>query len=155
MVLPILLGFVLGTLCMAMHAVGTAWWIQRQRRRFNSFHASAGTSTLLRVVGLTLAVLTALHVAQILVWAIAYRWIPGVLALVDLEEALYFSLITFTTVGYGDVVIEQNWRLMAGIEALNGILLMGWSTAVLLAIAQRFWRDAVDSGENSDEGKKG
>ena len=52
----------------------------------------------------------------------------------------YFSLVTFTTVGYGDVVVEKGWRIMAGIEALNGILLLGWSTAVLLAVAQRFWR---------------
>lgn len=140
MFLPVLFGFLLGTLCMAIHAVGTAWWLQHQRRRFRDVHAQVGIKTLLSLLGMTLTVLTTLHVVQILLWAVAYRWIPAITVLQDLEEAVYFSLVTFTTVGYGDMVIEKNWRIMGGIEALNGILLLGWSTAVLIAVAQRFWR---------------
>ncbi len=142
--LPVFLGFLLGTLCMVIHAVGTAWWLQHQRRRFREVHAQAGMRTLLSLLGMTLTVLTTLHVLQIVLWAMAYLWIPAITVLKDLEEAVYFSLVTFTTVGYGDLVIEKAWRLMAGIEALNGILLLGWSTAVLLAVAQRFWRSQDD-----------
>lgn len=145
MLLPIVFGFVLGTLSMGIHALGTAWLLQRQRSRHESLHDQSGAITLLSVIGLTMAVLTSLHVLQITLWGVAYLWIPGITALAGLEEAIYFSVITFTTVGYGDVVVDSDWRLMAGIEALNGILLMGWSTAVLISVAQRFWQSAPDS----------
>lgn len=140
MFIPIFLGFTLGTLSMVIHALGTIWWLQHERHRHLRVDAHSGVSTLLGVLGGTLIVLTTLHVVQIALWAVAFLWIPDVMQLASLEEALYFSLVTFTTVGYGDVVIDKGWRIMAGIEALNGILLIGWSTAVLLSVAQRFWR---------------
>jgi voltage-gated potassium channel Kch len=143
--LPIAFGFLLGTLSMAIHALGTAWLLQRQRGRYAHLHYRSGAFTLLSVIGLTMAVLTGLHVLQITLWALAYLWVPGITALAGLEEAIYFSVVTFTTVGYGDVVVDRHWRLMAGIEALNGILLMGWSTAVLISVAQRFWQPEPDS----------
>jgi len=140
MLIPVLLGLCLGTVCMVLHALGTAWWLRHQKHRYRDVHAGVGMRTLLSLLGMTLTVLTSLHVLQILIWAVAYRLIPEINVLRDLEEAVYFSLVTFTTVGYGDIVMEKGWRIMAGIEALNGILLLGWSTAVLLAVAQRFWR---------------
>lgn len=147
MLLPIVIGFFLGTVSMAIHALGTAWWLQRQRGRYEHMHNQSGTVTLLSVIGLTMAVLTGLHVLQITLWGVAYLWVPGVTVLSSLEEALYFSIVTFTTVGYGDVVVDRHWRLMAGIEALNGILLMGWSTAVLISVAQRFWQPGPSSDQ--------
>ncbi|MGB1221136.1 MAG: ion channel, partial [Alcanivoracaceae bacterium] len=56
------------------------------------------------------------------------------------------GVITFTTVGFGDVVIDKFWRLMAGIQALNGIMLLGWSTAVLMAMAQKIWQSSQRDG---------
>lgn len=52
----------------------------------------------------------------------------------DLETALYFAIVSFTTVGYGDVVIDQNWRLLAGLTATNGLLVFGLFTAFLVEI---------------------
>jgi len=49
-------------------------------------------------------------------------------------------VVTFTTLGYGDITLpEQEWRMLSGIEALNGILLVGWTTAFLFAVVQRSW----------------
>ena len=53
------------------------------------------------------------------------------------EAALYFSTSTFTTVGYGDIVLEPGWRVLAAIESANGFLLLGWSTAFLLQVVSR------------------
>ena len=53
------------------------------------------------------------------------------------EEALYFSTSTFTTVGFGDVVLGPDWRLFSAIESANGFLLIGWSTAFLVAVTAR------------------
>ena len=56
------------------------------------------------------------------------------------EEATYFSVVTFTTLGYGDMTLhDHDWRLLSGIEALNGILLVGWTTALLFLVVQRSW----------------
>ena len=52
-------------------------------------------------------------------------------AIPDLETALYFSTASFTTIGYGDVVLGPDWRLIGAIEGANGLLLFGWSTAFL------------------------
>jgi hypothetical protein len=57
------------------------------------------------------------------------------------EEAVYFSIVTFTTLGYGDItLVDHDWRLLSGAEALSGILLVGWSTALLYAVFQRSWK---------------
>jgi Flp pilus assembly protein protease CpaA len=55
------------------------------------------------------------------------------------EEALYFSIVTFTTLGYGDITLDADWRLLASIEASTGIIIFGWSTAILMAVVQRLY----------------
>jgi hypothetical protein len=59
------------------------------------------------------------------------------------EEAIYFSFVTFTTLGYGDITLPEIWRILSGFEALNGVLLIGWSTAMLFAVVQRTWKDTL------------
>ena len=53
------------------------------------------------------------------------------------EEALYFSTVTFASLGYGDIVLSPRWRLVSAIEAANGVILFAWSTAFLLMITRR------------------
>lgn len=72
--------------------------------------------------------------AEVWLWAAAYNLI-GVVD--SFETALYFSTITFSTVGYGDVVPHPEWRMMAALEGVNGFLLIGWSTAYLIAAGIR------------------
>lgn len=86
----------------------------------------------------TLWLLAALSVS-IWIWAIAFWWLG---AFADLERALYFSMVSFTTLGFGDVTLPQNWRLLSGIIAANGLILFGLNTAFLIEILQRlFLRD--------------
>jgi voltage-gated potassium channel Kch len=75
-----------------------------------------------------------LHFAEIAAWAVVYLW-RG--AMPDLQTALYFSAVTYTTTGYGDVVLPEAWRLDGGVEALTGILMCGWSTGFFFAIVSR------------------
>ncbi len=67
---------------------------------------------------------------EVWVWAGVYI-VLGVLP--DLESALYFSTVTFATIGYGDIVPGPMWRILAALEGINGFLLIGWSTAYLVA----------------------
>jgi hypothetical protein len=92
----------------------------------------------------TAVVLMLLHMAEVVVWAVAYLLLSPINSLDTLEKAIYFSVVTFTTLGYGDITLpEHEWRMLSGIEALNGILLVGWTTAFLFAVVQRGWPASV------------
>lgn len=78
-----------------------------------------------------------LHLIEIALWALYYAW---TLAMPDLQSALYFSAVTYTTTGYGDLVLPPEWRLLGGVEALTGILMCGWSTGFFFAVFSRMIR---------------
>lgn len=68
------------------------------------------------------------------IWAAFY---VAVGAIPDFEAALYFSTVTFTTLGYGDLTLQTNWRLLTSFQAANGIIMFGWTTAIVMAAVQR------------------
>ena len=89
-----------------------------------------------RIAALFVRVMTAiiaLHTFEILLWAGCYRW----LCLPSWESALYFSATSYTTVGYGDVILPSTWRMLGPIESILGILMCGLSVSLLFAIATR------------------
>ena len=55
----------------------------------------------------------------------------------DLDSAIYFSAVTYTTTGYGDLVLPEDWRMVGAVEALTGILMCGWSTAFFFTVVSR------------------
>ena len=65
---------------------------------------------------------------------------PLITTLQDLETAFYFSMVTFTTLGYGDVVLTGKWRTLASIQAANGVIVFGWTTAMLFVFIQRVYK---------------
>jgi hypothetical protein len=75
-------------------------------------------------------------VLEVLVWAITYLALN---AIEGFEQAMYFSMVTFTTLGYGDVVLAEHWRLLSSFEAANGIIMFGWTTAIVIAVVQRHY----------------
>lgn len=79
---------------------------------------------------------------DVALWALFFT-IFGVLP--SFEEAVYFSTVTFTTVGYGDIVLGREWRQVAVFEAINGWIIFGWATALMMAVIQRlYFRSGVD-----------
>ena len=88
-----------------------------------------GVSILLVVFGLF-----ALHSVQIWLYAFVYMALSE---FSSLETALYFSTTCFTTVGFGDVVVSNEWRMLSAAEGANGFLLIGWSTAFLVSLTGR------------------
>jgi Ion channel len=81
-------------------------------------------------------VLILLHLVEIVVWALFYRWQQ---CLPDLESSFYFSGVTYTTVGYGDLVLPKEWRLLGPVEGLTGILMCGLSTGFFFAIVSKIF----------------
>jgi hypothetical protein len=80
-------------------------------------------------------------VLETLLWALLYLFIPLITALPDLETAFYFSMVTFTTLGYGDVVLTGQWRTLASIQAANGVIIFGWTTALIFYFIQRVYKE--------------
>jgi len=74
-------------------------------------------------------------------WALFYLFDPLVTALPDLETAFYFSMVTFTTLGFGDVVLTGPWRMLASIQAANGVIIFGWTTALIFYFIQRIYKE--------------
>jgi hypothetical protein len=132
MALRLLLSAVVTSLCVAIHAVGSMLAFRRLDRApaLDGARFWASTWLLVRIAGW----LVSLHLLDILLWGL---WYAGARALPDLSSSLYFSSVTYTTVGYGDVVLPRGWRLVGGIEALTGILMCGWSTGFFFAVVTR------------------
>ena len=90
----------------------------------------------LLLVGGVVLLMFLVSVMEVLVWSVTYLWLG---ALEGLEKATYFSMVTFTTLGYGEIVLDEQWRLLASFEAANGIIMFGWTTAIVLATVQRIY----------------
>ena len=135
----ILVGSVLTVVTIGIHAVGTAWWIGRLKRTTKPAPGLRSRLLPLRVLCSTALLLLLLHIAEVGPWAAAYLLIPGIGALNTFEEATYFATVTFASLGYGDIVIDGPWRLLSGIQAMNGLFVFGWSTALLFAVVERIW----------------
>jgi hypothetical protein len=82
----------------------------------------------------TVSVLMAAHAAEVIVWSLAYSIVSAAPAGANL---VYFAFVNYTTLGYGDVVPVERWRLLGPITAMNGVLMFGWSTAVIFEVLRR------------------
>jgi voltage-gated potassium channel Kch len=127
----ILQGILLMGLTVFVHAVGTSILIKALKRYRAFWERHMGLIlTTLSLTGV-LATLVSLHLLEIGIWAVFYN---GLGLFPDFETSAYYSLVTYTTVGYGDVVLPQEWRLIGTTEALIGIMMTAWSTAILIGI---------------------
>ena len=122
------------SLCVAIHASGLTWAIKQLRR---SAERAKGFWEGTWLFILVAAWMVVLHLAEIGVFGLFYVW-RG--AMPDLTSGVYFSAVTYTTTGYGDLVLPPDWRLVGGIEALTGILMCGWSTGFFFAIVNRMYQ---------------
>jgi voltage-gated potassium channel Kch len=104
-------------------------WLRRQTTRLDG-HIWLSIWMLIRTAEWAIL----LHLIQIGLWAGYYVW-SG--AMPDLESAFYFSAVTYTTTGYGDIVLPSEWRLVGAVEALTGILMCGLSTGFFFAVVTK------------------
>lgn len=133
MTLQFLVGTVVSLINIMIHALVTIGAIGFARSA-GLRHTVQPRLHLMTVMAGTAAALMVAHTLEILVWALAYRAIgatpPG-------SEVLYFTFVNYTTLGYGDITPLPEWRLTGPMAAMNGILLFGWSTAVLFEVLRK------------------
>lgn len=93
------------------------------------------------LIGGVVLVMFLVSLVEVLVWAVTYLLLGAV---ESLQPAIYFSMVTFTTLGYGDITLHENWRLLSSFQAANGVIMFGWSTAIVIAAVQRIYIQTAD-----------
>jgi hypothetical protein len=129
-------------LCVVIHAAGVTaalrWW--------DSVRQPPGFWAWTRLLVVLAGWMILLHLAEIFVWALVY---VHAAAMPDLPSALYFSAVTYTTTGYGDLTLPPAWRLVGGVEALTGILMCGLSTGLFVSIVSRMLQSIRQPAETA------
>ena len=131
----LLIAWCLLAFCVVIHATGLTLGFRWLRRRAAPLIGRIWPATwlLILIAGWTLV----LHLLEIVVWGVGYACFD---AMPDLTTAIYFSAVTYTTTGYGDLLLPQDWRLVGAIEALTGILVSGLSTGMFFAVFSKIFR---------------
>jgi len=127
---------VLAVLSAFIHALGLLGLLYWQTRQWPRIEADFRPRRNLPMLLLIFTAILGLHIAEILLWAGFYIW-QG--ALPHLEAGFYYSACSYTTVGYGDVVLGRPWRLAGVTESLTGVLLLGWSAAFFFSVVSRLF----------------
>lgn len=135
-----LIGTVLIAITVVIHALGTTVLVKHIASRFLDKEGNWSSRRVHGALTSAAVFLVFLHAVQIIIWAIVYKALVPAGELADFEAAVYFSFVTFTTLGYGDITLSEGYRLLSGIQALNGILLVGWSTAMMFSLVQKIWK---------------
>ena len=129
------LGAALFILTTAIHTEGML--LTRQRFKGQALEAQPPLHrSRFYLVALVVIWMFMVSMLEVVVWAVTYLLIG---AIEGVEPALYFSTVTFTTLGYGDVTLGERWRLLGAFQAANGIIMFGWTTAIVIAAVQRVY----------------
>lgn len=134
----LLCGLVLLVLMVLIHGagiVGATKLLRLEDRSLRAHHVDATSFALLTSIALCLFTL---HLLEIALFAMFYLVVG---ALESIEQALYFSVSAYTTLGHPDPDFPDEWRLVGGLEGLIGFLLIGWSTAVFITDMNKVLRD--------------
>jgi hypothetical protein len=133
MLRQILVGAAVSVCNIAIHAclMAAVIWAARIAGAIRTLRQSL---QLIAVMIATVSFLMAGHLAEVLVWSLAYAIVDAAPEGTDL---IYFAFVNYTTLGYGDVTPMERWHLLGPMTAMNGVLLFGWSTAVIFEVLRR------------------
>ncbi len=144
MLIAIGLGILLAVVTISIHALGTSTLIRLLQSKSGSFKKRFGD---LKALSIAATGLLVIHIIETTIWATAYLLAVGGKKFANFEEAVYFSTVTFTTLGYGDIVIDGRWRMLSACQAMTGLLVFGWSTALLFSVVERVWHRRLQEGK--------
>lgn len=124
-----------------LQAAGTILWLRKVAPVFKPGQGMLSNLKAFYFLTYSVIYFTLLHTVQAALWSVAFYFLPATAPqFSSFLEALYFSFVTFTTLGYGDIYLHSNWRILSGIEAINGIIMIGWSTALMYSLVQHLFK---------------
>jgi hypothetical protein len=131
MIPPLLVGTGALVVSMLWYGVVTALLVHLVVRLIRRGYAGTGVCKNVLIRSVVALLTAAMHLAQIALWALIFL---GCGEMASFEQAFYVSAENYTALGYGDFIPSGRWRLLWPLEAINGLLLFGLSTAVLFAV---------------------
>ncbi len=134
MFLNLILGALVISVTVVIHTLGLIAITHVMGRLTDRFRAHGRRSRIFAMV-ITVMGLFVIMTIEVWLWALCHFGLGAVEG--DFQTALYFSTVTFSTLGYGDLLPAPEWRLFVALEGANGFLLIGWSTAYLIAAGIR------------------
>jgi hypothetical protein len=133
--------------CLIIHIAGILlmadWLLQRRE----TLEQTARKRDFAFLIITLFAGIMILHVAQTSLWA-AFYYAQDLFS--DFETSLYFSMTSFTTIGYGDVLLPRRWRLLGVIEGFSGVVLCGVSTGFIFAVINAMFQARLRQRTNQD-----
>jgi hypothetical protein len=142
MLSALLLGTGLLVASLVSFAVAIALVVSLMSRVIRTGHSAESFWKILTIMIVITLVMAAAHLMEIALWATAFRASSEI---PTFEKAFYFSAQNYTTLGYGDIVLSDRWRLLGPLEAINGLLLFGLSTAAMFAALSRLVSSRLNS----------
>lgn len=147
-----LIGLIIGSLAitvnLAIQVLALVIVIRFVVRRLERESSRPGILTDLGMVSIVLSVLLAGHLMQFATWALLFMALGE---FGDLQTAYYHSVVNFTSLGYGDIVMSPRWRLLGALEAANGVLMFGVTTGGLMAVMSQLFVRHTDHPQRQDE----
>lgn len=134
--------FIIIAVCVVIHTTGMVilfGWLLRRRSAIEK-HSSLPSYALLLILVFGFVIL--LHLGETGIWA-GFYYKRGLFE--DFETSFYFSLGSYTTIGYGDVVLPQRWRLLGGLEGISGVLLCGLSSAFIFVVVNALFQIRIQN----------
>ncbi len=120
-------------LCLLIQATAVFWGVRHYIGYASRDAGGDAVRVGFRPLALAMTLMTVGNLVQITLWGALFVWLGEFSALYD---AVYHSGVNFTSLGYGDIVMSQRWKLLGPLEAVNGILMLGMSGAALMAMLQ-------------------
>ena len=127
-------------LCTFVHALfmivghqALEWRLNHRRRKIGLFSSSILIWLVIMWMFVGIGV-------EATIWALLYLFSPEITVVSDFQTAFYFSMVTYTTLGYGDIVLTGDWRTLSSVQAANGVIIFGWTTALIIYFIQRIFK---------------
>ena len=153
----LLIGFGTLLVCLLAYALATAFILHLVVSLIRKGYAGRSLWKNITVMTIVTLLTAAGHLIQIAIWAITLLLVGE---MSTFEKAFYYSAENYTALGYGDIILSDQWRLLGPLEAINGLLLFGLSTAVMFAILSRLIasrlghrHEQVDGAAATDRGE--
>lgn len=140
----ILIGLVIIGITVMIHGYGTKFWINLIMKKYDHLYDKTFDRSAVKLLIYTALFLLFLNFLEAAIWGLTYYMLPGITEFDTLEKSIYFSLVTYTTLGYGEIVISSSNRILSGFEAMNGVLLLGWSTTMMFSVMQALMKNVFN-----------
>lgn len=144
----VIIAFAIVAICVVIHTLGmltfARWMLKRRALIYGKPRLMKSALLLITVF----AVVIFLHLTEAALWA-GFYWSQSLFE--NFETSFYFSLTSYTTIGFGDVILPTRWRLLGAVEGISGVLLCGVSTAFIFATVSVLFRASMENAEGEDK----